>query len=106
MLSNVGRNERVDISVTGEQLAFIVMLFGKTNGSWSKTKLYSLAEDIIGDEASEIISNGFKKEWFKDLYSNSKGIDHILDSIFSKEVEELTLEQVCKELGRDIKIVR
>ena len=43
-----------------------------------------------------------------DVFEVLVGISGVnsLGSLFLRPVEELTLEQVCKELGRDIKIVK
>ncbi len=80
-MSSLQRNEKYNVILTGEQLAFVYLLASKTNGGWpSKSDLYSHLCYLFADCVPDQIE-------ISDLHSHKKAINDWLDSEFKKNLD-------------------
>lgn len=95
--------------------------FNKEVGKDRYYEIKSLVNEILKDFKSDLKNNYWKTEWLKvtkDQWKKLLSIPEAKDfkagfefiaggiEINIDEAEEMTLEAVCKELGREIKIIK
>lgn len=103
------RDSVVTLELTGEELFWIKALVGKTTGySPSKSRLYHKVAELIPDP-EVFLQNSLP---IIDLIGIQEDIEAEINRVFPPEEpvkeapKEMTLEEICQELGYDVKVVK
>ncbi len=89
------------------------MSLNKYKEKWSSL---SIKKNLKGEEALRAVKeDGYALRYVAEqteaicleaVKQNGYALQFVAEDMFSNITEELTLEQVCKELGRDIKLIK